>query len=529
MFDTYQYPITDTSFLNQLIKDYMQGKLPDEILPEYKYNLDHFRTHIEQKSLHKQDRNTIADILNYQNRFYIENTEIQINIELIKKENTFCITTAHQLNIFTGPLYVVYKIITSILLAKALAQKFPDNTFVPVYVMGTEDHDLEEIRHFSIYNKTLSWETAQTGACGRMHTEGIAPLIATLQDILQVQDSDILTLLQEAYHKDTLAEAQRFLIYKIFEGKNLVIADGDDKDFKSMFIPIMENDIFQNEPEKWVVKQNEVLKSYNYPIQSHVRPINFFYCKGNIRERIILDNKLYKINNTSILFTKEELLLEIHNHPEYFSPNVILRPLYQQTILPSIAYVGGGGELSYWLQLVSLFGHYGVPFPKLILRNSALVIPAHLAKKWKKLGFSVMDVFSSYLTLKQAYISGQYDIQDLSPAMQTKIQELFLPLQAHALQIDPTLSGWLKAEQQKMYKQGEAIVQRLAKSLQQKNNTQLQQIENILKQLFPKQQPQERHESFLWLWHSYGKAAILDTLFSTFQPMPTEVAVLVEG
>jgi bacillithiol biosynthesis cysteine-adding enzyme BshC len=529
MFDTYTYPITDTTFINTLIKDYIQGKLPNDILPEYAYNLAHFITHIHQKSQHKQDRNKIVEILNYQNKFYTENDDIQHSIKSLLNDNTFCITTAHQLNIFTGPLYVVYKIITAILLSEALAQQYPDHNFIPIYVLGSEDHDLEEIRHFHLYNKTLSWDTTQTGACGRMHSEGIDALITVLQDILQVQESDIITLLQEAYSKATLAEAQRHLIYKIFEGKKLVVADGDDKGFKSLFIPIMEKDIFQNEPEIWVTKQNQLLKTYNYPLQSHVRTINFFYCKGDIRERIIYENDLYKINNTNILFTKDELLLEIQNHPEYFSPNVILRPLYQQTILPSIAYVGGGGELSYWLQLVALFEHYHVPFPKLILRNSALFVPLHISKKWKKLGFMPVDVFASYTTLKNSYLSVQYDIQDVSPTMQTQIQEIFMPLLTHAQQIDPTLSGWLQAEQQKMFKQADAIVQRLTKSLQQKNNTQLQQIENILKQLFPEQQPQERHESFIWLWHCYGNKTVLDTLFTTFQPMSSDIVVLAEG
>lgn len=529
MFDKYQYPIIDTTFINQLIKDYIQGKLPEEIIPEYTYDLAHFKSHIHQKSQHNQDRNKIVEILNLQNRLYIENIGIQYNIELLGDKKTFCITTAHQLNIFTGPLYVIYKIITSILLSEALSKEYPEYNFVPIYVMGSEDHDLEEIRHFHLYNKTLSWDTTQTGACGRMHTEGIDALITALQDILQVQESDIITLLQVAYSKDTLAEAQRFLIYSIFEGKNLVIADGDDKAFKTMFIPIMENDIFQNESEIWVTKQNELLKNYNYPLQSHVRPINLFYCKDNIRERIILENNFYKINNTNILFTKGELLLEVQNHPEYFSPNVILRPLYQQTILPSIAYVGGGGELSYWLQLVALFAHYDIPFPKLILRNSSIFLPSFISKKWKKLGFTTVDIFSSYTTLKNSYLSGQYDIQDVGPTMQTQIREIFLPLLAHAQQIDPTLSGWLQAEQQKMFKQADAIVQRLNKSLQQKNNTQLQKIENILNQLFPKQQPQERHESFIWLWHSYGKKVVLDTLFSAFQPMGSDIVVFVEG
>lgn len=528
MFSIYHQPIANTNYINHLIKDYIQGKLPIELLPEYQYNLEHFKSHIASKSKHKQDRGNIVNILNNQNKLYLQNTNIQYNISLLKDDNTFCITTAHQLNIFTGPLYVIYKIVTSIRISEALKELFPEYNFVPVYVMGTEDHDLEEIRHFHIYNKTLSWETLQQGACGRMNTDGIAELIEALQNILQKNGDEINALLSHAYSHYSLSEAQRYLIYHIFLDKNLLIADGDDIDFKAMFIPFFKDEILNASAETFVHQQNDILKKYNYPIQSHVRPINIFYMKDDIRERIILEQDTYKINNTQISFSKVELLEEIDSHPENFSPNVILRPLYQQVILPSICYVGGGGELSYWLQLVPLFSHYRLPFPKLVLRNSALFFPSYILKKWHKTGLKVLDVFSDFNTLKNNYISKQYDLKNIEKELDIYNENLYTSLVEHIQNIDPGLTGWIKAEQQKFIKQNEAIVQRLNKSLQQKNSTQLHQIENILATLFPNQQPQERHESMLWLWHLYGKSEVLDTLFKNFKPLANDITVFAE-
>jgi uncharacterized protein YllA (UPF0747 family) len=147
-----------------------------------------------------------------------------------------------------------------------------------------------------------------------------------------------------------------------------------------------------------------------------------FYLSKNSRERIEYDAQTsqYSILNTQYHFSKEEILAELENHPERFSPNVILRPLFQQKILPSLAYIGGAGELSYWLQLKPIFELYKVNFPQLILRNSALLINENTSKKIDKLGFQIQDFFNDIDTLKKEFIAKNTD-DDIDVSMRTKM------------------------------------------------------------------------------------------------------------
>src|SRR4029077_7024880 len=130
------------------------------------------------------------------------------------------------------------------------------------------------------------------------------------------------------------------------------------------------------------------------------REINLFYLKDDMRERLEQKNGGYAVNNTDIFFSGDALEKELTDFPERFSPNVILRGLFQETILPNIAFVGGGGELAYWLELKPLFEHYSVPFPVSILRNSFLVLNAEQDKLAHKLGFDFSELFKTEVILQ---------------------------------------------------------------------------------------------------------------------------------
>lgn len=128
-------------------------------------DIEGFRKAIQSRNFTQEKRQTLVSALEKQ----YSNLDSKPDFSILLDDNTFTVTTGHQLNIFTGPLYVIYKIVTIINLAKRLKTEFPDYNFVPVYWMASEDHDFEEISVFNLFGKNYKWETTQKGAVGRMN------------------------------------------------------------------------------------------------------------------------------------------------------------------------------------------------------------------------------------------------------------------------------------------------------------------------------------------------------------------------
>jgi uncharacterized protein YllA (UPF0747 family) len=171
----------------------------------------------------------------------------------------------------------------------------------------------------------------------------------------------------------------------------LIVLIADKAAFKRQMIAVFEDDLFRQEPTRIVGATIERL-SARYDIQANPRSINLFYLKDDLRGRIEKTGDVYKIHSSPLVFTEEQLRDELHRHPERFSPNVILRGLFQETILPNLAFIGGGGETAYWLELKDLFDHYKTPFPVLVLRNSFLLVQRQWMEKMEKAGFGVVDL-----------------------------------------------------------------------------------------------------------------------------------------
>jgi len=173
-------PVVELELLSKLMRDYIDEKPEINFLYKYKKNIESFKEIIKDKSEQKLDREILFNELNKQ-YFDIENKEkVTANIALLKDKKTFTITTAHQLCLFTGPLYFIYKTISTIKLCTLLKEEYPDYNFVPIFWLGSEDHDFEEVNHLHLNNKKIEWESSQKGAVGRMKNEGLNLLIFRL-------------------------------------------------------------------------------------------------------------------------------------------------------------------------------------------------------------------------------------------------------------------------------------------------------------------------------------------------------------
>src|SRR5690554_7472074 len=466
-------PYKDTGYFSKLICDYLDENTA--IKPFYNRfpSLENFELQIEEKrkTFTKAQRQLLAKRIMLQYGYNSMSQATLSNIDLLKENNTFTITTGHQLNLFTGPLYFLCKIYSVINLCEQLKEKYPNFHFTPIYWMATEDHDFEEINFFNLYNKKMEWKRESFGGVGELSTEGLENVKRQIQQVFGESNNGkaLTSLFTEAYLKhDNLADATRYLANQLFHEQGLVIVDGNDPELKKCFIPYAERELKENLSYKEVTKTTKKLVAQGFAEQVHPREINLFYLQENLRERIIERDGTFYINDTDITFTKEEIIKKLHENPERFSPNALLRPLYEEVILPNLCYIGGGGELAYWFQLKEYFKEEKVPFPILLLRNSALIVTGKQEKKRENLGISRSELFLKQHELINRKVRKISNIDiDFSKQKQHLVEQ-FREMYKLAEQTDVTFLNAVKAQEVKQLKGLDHLEKRLLKAQKRK-------------------------------------------------------------
>ena len=520
----------ETSYFSKLIVDYLAEKKSLQQFYRYFPSLENFEKQLQEKKKNYSltTRKVLVNSLQEQYKNVSTSALTEENIQALTQENTFTITTGHQLNLFTGPLYFLYKIISTINLTEVLAEKYPDKNFVPVYWMATEDHDFEEINFFNFKEEKIQWKKEAKGAVGELSTEGLQNALEEFSSKLnRSKNADFLEkLFEKAYlEHENLTQATRFLANELFGEYGLVILDGNDSSLKKEFSPFIKNELLHQTSFKKVTETTEKLENKDYKSQVNPREINLFYLKDNLRERIIKEENLYFIHETEIRFTEEELLAEIENYPERFSPNVIMRPLYQEVILPNLCYIGGGGELAYWLQLKDYFASEKISFPILLLRNSALLISKKQAQKVNNLNVSVVDLFlnQAELETKRTTEISKIDI-DFS-AQKKHLQQQFEDLYFLAEKTDKSFIGAVAAQEKKQINGLSHLEKRLLKAQKRKLKDELNRLIKIQDQLFPKQNLQERQANFSEFYQDYGKG-LIQKLKTELNPLQEQFTII---
>ncbi len=443
------------------------------------------------------------------------------NLDRLAAPTTFTVTTGHQLSLMTGPLYFIYKIVSTAKLCQQLAAAQPGHHFVPIFWMATEDHDLAEIDHFSVSGRAYRWPTSQHGATGRMQPD--AALFTLLEELANdvPGTADLIAAYRDA---PTLADATRRLVHALFGAWGVVALDADTPVLKTVLTPIVQQEIVAPVVQHAVHRTNEDLAAHYKP-QVYARPINFFYLDGEMRERIERqDDGSFTVLNTDLVFSAAELTHLAETSPESFSPNVVLRPVYQEMLLPNLAYIGGGAEVAYWLQLRGVFAVVGVPFPVVLLRNSALVLPLAVATRASKLGLTTADLFEEIPLLKRRVAERLGDAPLLLTAEQATVAQVFEQLHAQAAAIDPTLEKTVAAEAHRTAKRLAHLGQRLQRARDRRHATAFAQLETIKERLFPKGGLQERTENVLALLPENPR--LLDELRAAFDPLAGQFTVL---
>ncbi|MCD0488139.1 bacillithiol biosynthesis cysteine-adding enzyme BshC [Pedobacter sp. MC2016-14] len=520
---TYQ----QTGAFSSIILDYIAGN--EQLSPFYAYstNIEGFKQAISNRKV-LTNRQLLVKTIQQQYKDIPSTTLVQTNISLLEDERTFTITTGHQLNIFTGPLYFIYKIVTAINLARDLKKQFPEYNFVPVYWMATEDHDFEEINHVKIEDKMLTWNTQASGATGKLSTKDFNEVLLAYKGYLGISKNGVRLskLIESAYiNHDNLADATREMVDGLFAEHGLVCIDADDKGLKAQFAPYIYRDITEQNSFNLINTSNHALEAIGYKAQVNPREINFFYMKEGLRERITEQDGLYQVLHTDITFTKDQLKEEIETYPERFSPNVVMRPLYQEIILPNLAYIGGGAEVTYWLQLKSNFDHYQIDYPVLILRNSALVIDQRSQHRMEILGISHQHLFNDNELLKNNWIKAHVNTYITLSDEERAVRAVFDQIKLNAYKIDKTLSQSVDAAKTKTLALLASLDKKMLRAEKRKHSTSLAQIENLKNKLFPSGVLQERVLNLAPMYVLYGDEFI-DSLIDSFDPLAFQFTVI---
>jgi bacillithiol biosynthesis cysteine-adding enzyme BshC len=484
----------------------------------------------KKNSFGSEQRELLVSELQSQYAGIVLSKQQEINLKAISERNTFTITTGHQLVLFAGPLYFLYKIAGVINLSKKLKKQNPQYHFVPIFWMATEDHDFAEIASVKVNDQKLTWNRSDIGdAVGRLSTDGILPWVDEISQVLgeTQHKQQLVEIFHKAYQTENLAVATRILVQELFAEYGLLCLDGDSKNLKKSIIPIIQADVLENAPIEIIQQSNKMLEEKGYGSQAFTREINFFYLNNKKRLRLSKEGDEYKVVDGGMRFTQVEMETEILNHPERFSPNVNLRPLYQESILPNIAYLGGGAEVAYWFQLKGVFEHFEIPFPVVMLRNSVLIADAKSVRKITKSGFSLKESFLPFDELSALYIDKNSDSEHHFEEEFKKLNKLFEKLANKAGSIDSTLEPHVLAEGRKAEKQLESIQKKVKRALKLKHQTALNQIKFGKDQLFPGNGLQERSVNFSSYFALYGPEFI-DYLVQHLDPLSTKFLIAEE-
>jgi bacillithiol biosynthesis cysteine-adding enzyme BshC len=490
-------PISETGLYSKLVLDYV--KQHDDVTPFYTYapEISAFAEVIANRKFDAVKREVLVQtLLKQYAELGIERKQAKAvfaNIDALSFENTYTVTTGHQLALFTGPLFFIIKILSTIRLTQELQLQYPGKHFVPVFWLASEDHDFAEINHVNINGQKIEWDIdSQNQPVGVLSTTEITTAIKQLKELLGGSNK-LISLFEESYASSkNLSEATRKIVHQLFADYGLVMIEPNDVELKKYFTQVMVDDVVKGLSFEALIETNGRLGK-KYKLQITGREINFFYLSAEGRNLIKKTRNGYEINNSTLVFSEEEILAEIHAHPERFSPNVVLRPVYQEAILPNLAYVGGPGELAYWLQLKDVFATHDIAFPMIVLRNSLILVRAAMIHKLDKRKVTIEQLFAKEVELIKMFIAAEHPLTlddetaYIDKVMQAAIDKV-LPFDN---KIASKMIDW-KVQSLDAYSRFKNELLRTKKA---KSDADIQLLTGIKRQLFPNNEPHERYDN----------------------------------
>ncbi len=520
-------PFTELEVIPELIRDFLCSDLPGA--EEHLFSLPNFKAKIANKSAHfsAKNRAVLCDVLNGQSAD-VQSAKQVNNLSLLRERNTFTVTTGHQLNLFTGPVFFIYKILQTIKTAQYLSSHFPECNFVPVFWMATEDHDFEEISFFRAERRRYEMQAETGGAVGRIVLKDIS-FITQFEDEFRdsVFGTELTLMLKEAYVPGkTLADATRTLVNRLFSDYGLLILDGDDSRLKRLMIPAFDEELRSSSLFHSTRSQVQYLTGRYGKVQVNPREINLFYL-SDTRNRIDRSESNFVLADTARSFTEEELSNELKNQPEKFSPNALMRPVYQETVLPNVAYVGGNAEIMYWLELTGYFDEKGIPFPVLIPRNSFLNISSKTLRNLSRQGLHIEDFFGDYNAVIEEKILHNNEILELLVEKEKELVTAFKDIRKLASQTEKTFGNLVAAEETRQLKSYRRMTKRLLRAEKVKQYERVAALQDLYLKVHPYSKWQERVYNFS-VYYAYEGSPWLKSCLEEMDVTQASLVVMVD-
>ena len=519
--------IEKIDILSNLVKDYSNFDV--KIKPFINTFPKDFLNFSKKRSLSQVIRKDLVSVIKkqYQNTVFYKSDlqKVNKNISNLLLTDSQTVTTGHQLNILASPLFLIYKVVNIIALANKLSLTL-NRSVIPIFWMASEDHDFKEIKSCNIFNKSYTWgANYKDQSVASMSTDGIKTI---LQEISSNTDdfpnkNELMDAFENIYSDNkNYTNAHRALLTFFFGKYGLLIFDSNDRLLKKHFVSNFKSE-FSHQKASLSIKETNSELSKHYKVHLNPMDDNVFYLKKASRIKILRKKNIFKLSDGSKKWTQEELFIELDKYPERFSPNVVLRPLYQEKILPNIVYIGGPSEISYWIQLKKLFDLENQCFPILMLRNFVLNLSKKDVKLLKKYNIKYSELF-----LSKDLVLHNYMKKNAAVNFNLEIQKIDLILDSiinKSKKVNSGLTVHTEVVLKKIKKDLSRLDRKIINSQKDGHLIAFKKINNLFDDLYFNGKIQERSASYIPYYMKYG-SSFFDVLIKKLNPLEKDYVIL---
>ncbi len=504
----------------------------EKVAQFYKYNFrnkDEYLTHFKKSAESFSSREiNLSEIISSQYSGFNTSEKTKNNLDKLRTNKTLTVVTGQQLGILGGPLYTIYKTLTTIKLCEYLSGRYSDFNFVPVFWLEGDDNDFNEVSSIGLLNLDNDFKVIDYGEKISNDDDKISVgKLEITEDINSFFEETEKTLRQTEFTKDILGELKNYykpgnsfkgafkqVLFSLFDKYGLLIFDPQDDSVKTELKKIFKKEIsdFRMHTEQ-VIKVSATLEEL-YHAQIKVKPVNLFYSDENGRYLIEPTDEGFRLKGKRVKFTLDELLNMIDEQPQKFSPNVLLRPICQDYILPTAFYVGGPSEIAYFAQILPMYNLFEIEEPIIYPRSSATLIEKGILKSLDKFNLELKDAFVEKVQLEDKIIASVSDenTDELFKKVKDDFEIAFDKLKENLFQLDKTLGDASSKSQQKIFRYLEELKNKADNAVKRKNESSVRQINKISSALFPNSNLQERELNLLYFANKYGRE-ILDKIY----------------
>ncbi|NPC92464.1 bacillithiol biosynthesis cysteine-adding enzyme BshC [Bacillus sp. WMMC1349] len=504
---------------NPFVRDYIEERKELKLFFDYGLNKEDWEARLHDLSSRTYDRDALADyLLKYHRKF--KSKKINEVIELLRDPTSVAVVGGQQAGLLTGPLYTIHKILSILLLAKQKQQEL-NVPVIPVFWVAGEDHDIEEINHLYISDNGKVKKYKLTQSYWKKSAAAKTPL--ELDKAEKWLKGVFASFEETEYTNELLANVQRclrqsesftdffeYIIVELFEKDGLVLLNSGDPELRALESGFLQALIKKNDQlGESVTRQQAFMKEMNYSpiIETTTRHAHLFYEYDGERFLIEKEDTNFFVKELRLKWSEAELYNLIQEKPQAFSNNVVTRPLMQEFLLPTLAFIAGPGEINYWGELKSAFHMMGFNMPPVVPRLNITFLERHIEKKLAERGVGLKESLEKgSLTKKEQFFANQVPSTFTNVIEQAKqeIETIHSSVRAEALEVDQSLMPFLEKNARFIQDQLSLLEKTVIKRIEDKENNILNDFDKIQTSIRPLHAPQERIWNIMYYLNKYG-------------------------